>query len=165
MSLELKIDTNALMTLFPEGSETRLNLSQAVIEEAVKRMIKSSSTAEVVKIAGEASRKVSDEVTRLLIENYFTRSRTGFDGLEMKPGFKAVISSRVLDLVNEAIGNSVDSQIKFYEPRINKMVHAAVTSQVKLAIKKAVDDELEAHREFIQTTAKEMVLKALNLTK
>ena len=38
MSIQLKLDTNAVESLFPEGSEVRVQLQNAVIAEMTKRL-------------------------------------------------------------------------------------------------------------------------------
>ena len=48
MTIQLKLDTSAVESLFPEGSEARLTLQQAVIQNIVDRMPSSSGMEDFV---------------------------------------------------------------------------------------------------------------------
>ena len=67
MSIQLKLDTNAVESLFPEGSEVRVQLQNAVIAEMTKRLY-DKAMKEAVNEALSGLRAVIDEKAKEVIQ-------------------------------------------------------------------------------------------------
>lgn len=53
MTIRLQLDTKAVESLFPEGSEARVDLQQAIVQNMANRLLNESSTEMIRKIVKE----------------------------------------------------------------------------------------------------------------
>ena len=128
MAVELKLDTAAVVSLFPEGSEVRLKLQQAVINEVVKNLIdrrikelQAEINTRIQSIENEARKAFTDELTR--------------KGFDRKWG-NLVLSDAAKSLIAEQARSA-------FSEEINKAVNAAAAVHLEL-VKGRLDREIDS---------------------
>jgi anionic cell wall polymer biosynthesis LytR-Cps2A-Psr (LCP) family protein len=159
MTIQLKINTNALMTLFPEGSSARLKLQQAVLQEVSKRVLKGVSESEIKETLKSISSSISTEVKKELLATYGKETGYPVSYVELSSGFKTQIKSQV----QNEIGNIIDKIIKDdYPVPIESKVTKALNTNIVSKVENAIDKELNALTPKIRSRIKEIVLSQFN---
>lgn len=106
MSIQLKLDATAVAALFPEGSEVRLELQQAVINETVRKLVdrELSTTRRLVE---EQCKKVVKEA--LDKENVTSKVWTG---VRLSDEYETKLKNATADAVRTAFSVSVTQTLQ-----------------------------------------------------
>lgn len=147
MTILLRLDTNAVDALFPEGTQARVELQQAVIAEIIRRQIKpealgESVTSQIAAARADAlnaiKRARDDAAGRAFEEQGVAKSTWG--GVELKPGAKAVINEAARQAVRDEITNVIAEQIGIQAERLR----GTVTHDAQAAVNRMIDREIQA---------------------
>jgi len=154
MSIQLRLDAQALAALFPEGSEARVELQRAVITEFAKQHIKPSMVTHNVESLVNAAKSaaVADALRDLGMG-------TGYPGskFELSHQFKRRILEQAADAVNSLVRDMVAVSITEHAHSVN--VH--VDAQMK-GLKAAIEHKIASVTdEFINKSVKERFEAAL----
>lgn len=138
MTIELKLDTNALESLFPAGSEARVNLQKAVIANFIRAHVKPSFvTAEVEKLVKEAQTEAVKQVlAEMGLRPHWNGTTTLSDTAKREIELQA---RRALEpMVDTAVKAGVRAAAELIEPRIKQHVEY----ETNINIKRAVSDHV-----------------------
>jgi hypothetical protein len=156
MMITLKIDTAAVMTLFPEGSEARVELQSAVIANICKAVGKASG-ADPVLIA--AARKAASDAGRVAMAEYLQGGRGGllrFEGDIGNSQLASKVQQRVKELIDEQIDTHISraatgnieeqyrSSMADAQKRIDDAVARGIEKYTESHIQKCVEDRFKA---------------------
>lgn len=130
----ITLDTNALNALFPEGSQSRVDLRQAVIQnfvdrnfirvgnEELKKMVKD----EVINRTRELP-SVKDEVDDQLKKMFLHK---GWNNIDTSPEFRndlrKIVEVKAREDIDEMVNKAVESGIKSSEIRIQQTIDRSV---------------------------------------
>lgn len=124
MSLQFKIDTNALMTLFPEWSEARLELQQAVLNEAAKRTLKGITQQELVKALHPAVTEIKQELFKEYGELKYLQNRWELvPSAEFKKALRELIRNEIFSFLSKEISEYLESQFTY---KLNALKNEAI---------------------------------------
>lgn len=139
MSTQLKLDSAAVASLFPEGSEARLQLQSAVITEtlrfAVAGKLSAALEATVEPLMREATNKVLQEYVEQGNGGYPPRWR-------LKPEIMSNVKQDIQKYVSEATAAEMDRLHKLYADRA-KTLEEHYLKQLDAAIHKLTNDRIE----------------------
>ena len=147
MTLEIKLDTNALSSLIDSDPEFKTKIQQGVLANISNRYLKESSTLMGEEIARQA-KIARDQV----LSEYGSFKSSGYQRVfELNSTLSEQIKTRVTDLVKTTasleIGKMIDEQIleriNELEDRISAKVAVAVSRKVDTEISKAVNDKVQ----------------------
>lgn len=130
MSIELKLDTNALSTLIEKDPQFQLNLQQCVLENVAKRYIK--GVPETVKNAIETAAKTERDKVASLFGSYPTWG-----------SFK--LKDNVIDMIKTAVDREAKSQI---DDLIRSTI-AEAERGLKEKIERAVEESMVHYKNAI----------------
>lgn len=165
MSVQIKLDSNAINTLFPEGSEARVNLQQAVVQNIVDRAFFKLNNEQIQKMVDDSIREIKVPDVGLMVREQLEAlmSRKGYGDYE--PSVQLV--KRVTEMahkvteshVNETIAplievanKKVDTKVK---DRLDYMTYYAqnkIANEAEPIIVKILNDKFE---EFITAAIKQ----------
>ena len=100
MTNVIRLDANAVALLFPEGSEQRVEITNAVAAELTKKLFKDEVAKHISANYAELSRKV-DETVKSSIKEYFS-----FRGW---PNEKYSLTNQVELKIRDAVGVEVEA--------------------------------------------------------
>lgn len=135
--MNITLDTKALNALFPEGSQARVDLRQAVVQNFVDREFMRFGNEELKKLVmeqvKEQLRDLPDvkELIRARIKSEFTQR--GWNGVEMNEGFSTAMANETQRVVNEHINNLVEARTDI---AVKHMTHR-MEEQVELIVAQA----------------------------
>jgi valyl-tRNA synthetase len=136
MSIQLKLDASAMLALFPEGSEARLELQQTVINEVVRKVIDRELSA-TRKHIGEQCKLIVEQA--LHVEGLASKL---WNGVKLSEETEKRLQSQARDAATTAVSKAMyeamapliadmDARIKRYadgelQARLNVMAKAAL---------------------------------------
>lgn len=144
----LRLDSSALNALFPEGSEARIDLQQAVISEFVKKHIKPGALGpgvlrelETVRadVLSEINRAKEEMAQKVLKDQGVIRDV--FGRIELKNEAKATI--------NEATRKVMQNEIAIAAEKLRDEISGAVEAAVNRMTENEVRMALKTHVEAV----------------
>lgn len=102
MSIQLKIDTAALISLFPEGSEVRLELQQAVINEVSRNIIDRNVSA----LNAQVKAACLAHFERVLATEGIKHA---YNGWQLSEPVKTAIGDQVKSLFSKEVSKAIDA--------------------------------------------------------
>ncbi len=134
--LELKIDTQALNALFPEGSEARLNLQQAVIQNFADRLIKGQGAEAVVKyLQTNLAPQVKFQIEKTM-EEYMTKANWS-RGATINADFAKMVSQEFRKQVDAIVSESRQAAVAMVNEKLTEALvnlPARIDEQVNNAV-------------------------------
>lgn len=121
MSIQLRLDAPALAALFPEGSQARLDLQQAVVAEFVGRHLKPRMVAAEVMSVIEKARR--DAVQEILSELHVTSAWTP----KLSEKFLATLREEARAAVTVKMGEMIIDAVEEKASYVAHNANAAVT--------------------------------------
>lgn len=145
MTVEIKLDTNAMNALFPEGTEARVNLQKAVIANFAKTNLKPSQVVqkEVMAEIDKEAKKITEEVLRELQVKGPIRGWT--DTWILKPEFEANIRK----VIKEKIDQMIHSAVCAAEENVARIVKSRIDDEVVRQIRIGVSAKMDALKESL----------------
>jgi len=128
MSIELKLDGSAVKTLFPAGSEVRLQLQQCVIEEITKRFIYKEASSSLIKADFDIKSQINQTVSEVNSKFVSTSGYGKYETYKLKPEFKRDLEKKIQETVSSAVTdilNKEDTQ-KLIETRIGMRIDSMI---------------------------------------
>lgn len=104
----LKLDTAAVASLFPEGSEARIDLQKAVIANIVDRI----SQTQALKVSGEFGetiRQAASQSARETIKEYLERPDSWYQRPDLSD---AQLAGSVKTRIKALIGNEIEGHLR-----------------------------------------------------
>jgi hypothetical protein len=145
MSVNIQLDTNAVNTLFPEGTEARVKLQQAVLSNVINAHIKTAGANFLLQEVNLVLRPLVQELTR----EYF--DRLNYD----KP------TESLKQKMTEILRKHIDTELNLVAMEQRGVLHERVEEITKKMMER-VDVELEArvtteyHHQFNSAVAKKL---------
>ncbi|MBS49922.1 MAG: hypothetical protein CMN60_21355 [Sphingobium sp.] len=125
MSIQLKLDTNAVESLFPEGSEVRVQLQNAVIAEMTKRLY-DKAMKEALNEALSGLRAVIDEKAKEVIQEEIAKVENTYS---INP--KVTLSNRILENIRSQAASVVDLAICRGMADVEKVIEKRIESSIE----------------------------------
>lgn len=145
MSIQLKLDTNALASLFPEGSDIQLKLQQAIIQNIADRFLKNKSI-DIQKQLLQAGNAVAEScMAQFLTGPYHSRS--------LSPGIQDKIKQAVHSQVQETITSTIKDILS------DSYIQAQIRTQIQQELKTTIK---ELSKEFIQSQLKKALADTMS---
>lgn len=150
-TMKISLNVAALEALFPEGSENRVELAQAVIQEFANRHIKLGATETLKNSMSPIYKQVSDELKKDLLEHLNVNTLSynpTILSIKNGSGLQKAIYNSVANYLDEQIRAMIDELIQtaFKEVTtpeiIERMVKIAVNAKVNEATKSLVEQEV-----------------------
>lgn len=144
--MRIQLDTQAMEALFPEGSEARVELQQAVLQNIIDRNFLKMPVEHVAKACAEAAKAIQLPDVRQLAEVEMQKltTRTGWNGpAKATPAFAAHIKSAADREVQTTIENAVTNATS----QIDKVIREKVEQHLGYFMNKArnlIEDKLDA---------------------
>lgn len=152
MAITLKIDTQALRELFPEGSEVRLDLQRAVLanftREVTGRALTSELRQEITDISREAA--TSKEARAAVAE--LVSSPTSWSAVMLTSRAREIVKTQAINEARDAIGEyfadearkAIESALGEFEQRINPLIDRNTKAAVAKFERDAVSGRINA---------------------
>lgn len=164
--IQLKLDQAALVSLFPEGSEARLNLQNACIAQFTKNLFERHMPEEAVKHMKEQTNEFADRLSAALTgarqqiidqaaldhglvstkKENFGRSLTAVLSDATVSKIKTAVIGRMDEEVREAVTTAIQERVKTYiegPGRFDDYITRTVEAQLKLGVVAKVKAALE----------------------
>lgn len=146
MTVQIKLDTNALVTLFPEGSEARLELQQAVLQEAARRMLKGLTEQELISLI----RPVVERTVAEVKEEWGTFKKdtwkyTFTPSREIRDGIRQAVNEELASFSVSSLNKALEETP--LETRLKRLVDDAVrvaASKASATINKSYEEYFQA---------------------
>lgn len=106
MSIQLKLDAAAMATLFPEGSDIRLELQQAVINETVRKVIDRELSSTRLHIEAQCKKVVKEALDK---EGVTSKVWTG---VRLSDEYEKKLKDATADAVRTAFSVSVTQTLQ-----------------------------------------------------
>lgn len=163
--MKVQLDTNAMNALFPEGSEARVQLQNAVIANFAGKIKDKYLNDEVVKAVRETVDFVGTEqkiasLIRSKLECEFQHVNQGWYSTVYKLNDRQKISEAVNQYATGAAGVLRDEMVKQAKPKIDSMfeyTHKRVLDGVADAVTKAEADMLRRVEQRISAKMDEII--------
>ena len=146
----LKLNTPVLNTLFPEGTEARVQLQQAVLEEAAKSFVKTSLSNHVSEFLSSLVTKVKNEADiGGVIARYFQTSGGWNSVASLKPdtqltkALSAAVEKAFDDKFYELLEQRVEAKVADYVNRLESRVDYAVNQRLDRLTNEAIQKRVE----------------------
>ena len=156
-SVSLRLNMQVLSELFPEGSQARVDLTAAILNQAAKKYVKGTLTQDIREylelITSNVSNSLSSDINRLIREHFEAKGgywerlnyHVGPNGkvneaisFAVKRAFDDIIATAVLEQVSDAITNyrdkvkeRVDYEVR---QRMDQITRAEVSKRVSEAL-------------------------------
>lgn len=153
----LKLNMNVLSALFPEGTEARVELQQAVLAEVSRTYVKQALSADVQNYLRTLTQEIKQSTdVKGVVAKYFDTSAAWNSVTKLKPGTdltKAIttaVENGLSDQFYQALSDKVEAVAKEYEDKLEARVEYAVKQRIDRlttdAIQKRVDAAVNAAR-------------------
>mgnify|MGYP003542794378 CR=1 FL=1 len=153
MSIQLKLDTNALMTLFPEGSEARLELQQAVLNEAAKRSLKGITQQELVKAISPAVTKIKKELISEYGELKYLQNRWELiPSTEFKKAVRELLHNEIFSFLGKEMTDYLENRFTYMMDAIKKEAIGYAQNMVNKTYEEAFQQRLAQINKLSQGT-------------
>ena len=147
----LKLNTPVLNVLFPEGTEARVQLQQAVLAEVSRTFVKNSLSADVQAYLRTLSNEVSQEIdVKSVVQKYFETSAAWNSTTKLKPGtglVKAIATAAenaLSDQFYQTLNDRIEAQVKEYTDRLDSRVEYAVKQRIDRLTTDAINARVNA---------------------
>ena len=170
MTIELKLDANALEALFPLGSDIRYKLQQAVLEESSRRFIKNHLDADIARVFNDLRIKLAaefkDYVDKLMYVEAPKMARS------LAPELSYTVVSTIKDEANRQISKLISDQVQEsicnLEERVNHKIEAdrsRVLQEVRTKVQSTIQLEINnIVSSYLKDVLKEKIQKSLEST-
>jgi hypothetical protein len=160
MTTTIKLDAKAMETLFPDGTEARVNLQQAVIQEFANRNFRIPDSKELIERADRQAAALSKEwvgISQVALERHFGVSgsyqRNSHEAMqkfvqdEMKPRMIRILDNQAQETVAEHLAS--EKFIKWAEDLVNRLAEKRFNELMQdLAQKQADGIDLVMRQQF-----------------
>lgn len=143
--MRIQLDTQAMEALFPEGSEARVELQQAVLQNIIDRNFLKMPVDHVAKACAEAAKAIKLPDVRAMAEAEMQKltTRTGWNGpAKATPAFAVHIREAAENEVQTAVNLAVSNAIAQIDKAINERVEQHLgyfAAKVKNLIEEKLD--------------------------
>jgi len=141
MAIQLKLDAPAMLALFPEGSEVRLELQQIVINEVVRKVVDRELSATRAHIAEQCKLVVEQA---LLVEGLTSKLWNGVklsDATEKR--LKEMAVSAATTAVSKAMYEAMAPLVADMDIRIKKYAEGEMQARMNAMAKEALRGALK----------------------
>ena len=142
--VELKLDTNAVRALFPEGTEAYLSLQQAVIANIAQGVVKNYAED----CTSLVNQVIQQEITKF--ESSLTHYTAGYR-LQLHPKIKAEIESTVKEQGKTIVEHEINTALENYrielDEDIRRLRHISASAQHAI---EQIQPKLQAKIEAMQ---------------
>lgn len=147
MTVTIKLDASAIRELFPEGSESRLELSRAVIAETIRKMDS--------KIIGQLTKAMTEEMKPVL-DQMETEARDYANKLLDQGFYDKPLSEATKEKIKTFIGFHFGSLI---EQAAKSALEPLLADQKKIddKLEYIVDSKLKASNAYISQKANQLL--------
>lgn len=139
----LRLNTDVVASLFPEGSQARVDLQQAVIAKVIERVV----TKEIRHIDWNLEAQVKNVIAVKLQEMGVTSKWAGSSSTALSPELTNRLRNRAEEEVNlrinEGIRLAVNQAVASLQPRIDKLLEGELTDAIRDLARKALKDVLK----------------------
>lgn len=141
MSIQLKLDSAAMAALFPEGSEIRLELQQAVINETVRKLVDRELSGTRAYIDTQCKKIVSEALAK---EGLTSKLWTG---VRLSDDYTKKLESLTTEAARTAfhkyVSEAMVPMIGDLDNRIKSRMDAEMTAKLNALAKAALRDALK----------------------
>lgn len=141
MSIQLKLDAAALAALFPEGSQVRLELQQAVINETVRKIV----DRELSKTRDYISTQCKKTVEHALVKEGFISEV--WTGAKLSAEYEAKLQSVIKESAQNAFyrftTEAMAPMLADLDNRIKNRMESEMTDKLAALAKQAMRDALK----------------------
>lgn len=135
----LKLNTSVLNALFPEASEARVQLQQAVLAELTRATIKGAITGDLAEFLKRFTDEVNRGINKLaIVESFFTSSGSYWNRtIDIKPdtALTQVLTRAATNAIEQKFIDTLEAAV---EARVQLYVEQ-LESKVEYAVKQRVD--------------------------
>lgn len=153
----LKLNTPVLNILFPEGTEARVQLQQAVLEEVSRVYVKTALSTHVQEFLRTLTQQVKNEADiGAIVATYFQTSGGWNSVASLKPdtqltkalttAIEKAFDDKFYALVEQRVADKVFAYEKTLDSKVGYAVDKRVEQLTNQAIQKRVDAALSAAR-------------------
>jgi hypothetical protein len=132
--MQLRLDSQALAALFPEGTQARVDLQSAVIAEFCRKHIKTAALGPEVQTQIEVAMK--DANTHFLSAAGILHGR--FSNVVLSDEVKRKISEAASEAVQDGIRKAITSEVESMRVNVEARVQRAVDNMVASTVDKQV---------------------------
>lgn len=148
----LKLNTSVLNALFPEASEARVQLQQAVLAELTRATIKGAITGDLA----EFLKRFTDEVNKGIdkkgiVESFFTSSGSYWNRtIDLKPdtaitkALTQAATSAIEQQFFNALENAAEARVQLYIDQLESKVEYAVKQRIDRLTSDAINARVTA---------------------
>lgn len=159
MSVDIKLDTNALKALFPEGTEARVNLQSAVIQNYAKPILKGCTDRITQEVLSELRlsletgklRKEILEQAKEEIAVFWTASGGYSPVYQLTEAGKEKIAALVSEQVDVMFRAAVNEKLRTFTEKTDALLNSYASRMTDQELEARLDSKLEARvTEFIK---------------
>lgn len=150
MTIQLRLDADALASLFPEGSEARIELQRAVVAEFARKHLGKLVPEEVQTIVRKAQKEAVTEILR----EYRIVNQWGNATSELTESFKTTMKAHVRDAVSAEINTSLKLQIDSINKDLLNTMPSYIERQVEVKTNEMIATAVRARFEEAFKTLK-----------
>lgn len=140
--MKINLDLQAMLALFPPGSQAEIELKTAVIAETAKRITRTIIDKEIEPIVRSRAQEIAKEIRQQMGMKYIETS-WGSSRVELTPSHKEAIKAEVeqanRDLIRSELNSKSSEVTKVVEPIVNEYIRYFV----RTAVKAEIDRQLE----------------------
>lgn len=156
--ITLKIDTQALRTLFPEGSEARLELQKAVIMNVAREVGVSQANAALGELRGiveEAAKQAAYSLTKEYLEQkgHFFQSKTQLTNqliIKIKEEMRQIVDGEIMDTLRKVRDEFIQTQSPILQGQIAARVEVVTNHLIDKTVKEMVVEKFKAALQSIE---------------
>lgn len=153
----LKLNTPVMNVLFPEGTEARVQLQQAVLEEVAKTYVKTALSSHVHDFLSTLTQKVKNEADiGAIVTKYFQTSGGWNSVASLRPdtqltkalttAIENAFDNKFYELLEQRVAEKVAQYERTLDGKVGYAVDKRVEQLTNQAIQKRVDAALNAAR-------------------
>lgn len=145
--IKIQLDTNALASLFPPGTEAFLQLQQSCLTEVSRRAIRAMSRLELESLLKDMSFKMGKEIRDELIREFgpqYQTYRAGPSSVTLTENIKSAIKKEV----EEEISKAIATQIEYYsvhtmKRKVDELAAKIISDKLNQIIEDELDDKIK----------------------
>lgn len=141
MSIQLKLDAAAMAALFPEGSDIRLELQQAVINETVRKLVDRELTATSAFIERQCKSIVEQALLTAGLASKVWQGVKLSDETEKR--LKAQATEAATNAVSKAVYDAMAPLVADIDARIKRYADSEMQVRMNAMAKQAMRDALK----------------------
>lgn len=160
--VSLKLDSDAVASLFPEGSQARIDLQSAVITNIASRYLKDASNTQIQEAVAESLtdfKLVSDEAIKNVCNDFAKSSYSWNNKLQINllDSTRDEIRNAIIFGVNSEILSLITEQVAIESKKLVELIPEIVTKRMEVnlncKIEKEVNSRLQARLSAIMLAA------------